>query len=53
VCAPIATVFTRVRRELVARPGAPWRLVPVNINIFRREEFQRFTTFLSQRVKMR
>jgi hypothetical protein len=43
----------KVRLELVARPGAPWQMVPVNINIFRREEFARFTTFLSQRMRMR
>jgi hypothetical protein len=43
----------RVRLELVAKPGAPWRMVPVNINIFRREEFAKFTAFLGQHVKMR
>ena len=43
----------RFRIELVGRPGAPFGMVPVNTKVFRREEFQRFTAFLLQRVKMR
>lgn len=42
---------SRVRLELVGKPGASFRLVPVNGMVFRRDEFKRFSTFLSQRIK--
>jgi len=41
----------RVRLELMGKPGAPFRLVPVNIRIFRGDEFKQFTTFLAQRMR--
>jgi hypothetical protein len=41
----------RIRLELVGKPGASFRLVPVNIRIFRSDEFKRLTTFLSQRIR--
>jgi hypothetical protein len=33
-------------------PGAPFRMVPVNARIFPADEFKRFTTFLSQQVRV-
>jgi hypothetical protein len=41
----------RIRLELVGKRGAPFGPVPVNVRIFRSDEFKRFTTFLSRRIK--
>jgi hypothetical protein len=42
----------RFRIELVGKPGASFRMVPVNAKAFPDGEFKRFTAFLSQRVRL-
>jgi hypothetical protein len=41
----------RIRLELIGKPGAPFDPIPVNVRIFRSDEFKRFSTFLSQRIR--